>query len=59
VEVLAKASQASLQTPDALEQAHNAGFEVVAGTPEQLTARLTTEIPAVKELVARIGIKPE
>jgi tripartite-type tricarboxylate transporter receptor subunit TctC len=59
VEVLAKASQASLQTPEALEQAHNAGFEVVAGTPEQLTTRLTTEIPAVKELVARIGIKPE
>ena len=57
--VLVKASQASLQTPEALEQAHRAGFEVVAGTPEQLSARLTAEIPAVKELVARIGIKPE
>jgi tripartite-type tricarboxylate transporter receptor subunit TctC len=59
VDVLAKASQSSMQTPEALEQAHNAGFEVVAGTPEQLTARLASEIPAVKELVARIGIKPE
>jgi tripartite-type tricarboxylate transporter receptor subunit TctC len=48
-----------LQTPEALEQAHRAGFEVVAGTPAQLSARLTAEIPAVKELVARIGIKPE
>ena len=57
--VLVKASQASLQTPEALEQAHRAGFEVVAGTPEQLSARLAAEIPAVKELVARIGIKPE
>jgi tripartite-type tricarboxylate transporter receptor subunit TctC len=59
VSVLAKESQVSLRTPEALTQAHNAGFEVVAGTPEQLTARLAAEIPAVKELVARIGIKPE
>jgi len=57
--LLAKESQASLRSQEALQQAHNAGFEVVAGTPEQLTARLTTEIPAVKELAARIGIKPE
>ncbi|HEY6259072.1 MAG TPA: tripartite tricarboxylate transporter substrate binding protein [Xanthobacteraceae bacterium] len=59
VAMLAKESQASLRTPEALGQAHNAGFEVVAGTPEQLTARLATEIPAVKELAGRIGIKPE
>ncbi|HWF95750.1 MAG TPA: tripartite tricarboxylate transporter substrate binding protein [Xanthobacteraceae bacterium] len=59
VSVLVKASQASLRAPEALEQAHRAGFEVVAGTPEQLSARLAAEIPAVKELVARIGIKPE
>jgi tripartite-type tricarboxylate transporter receptor subunit TctC len=59
VAVLAKESQASLRTPEALVQAHNAGFEVVAGTPEQLSARLAAEIPAVKELVARIGVKPE
>jgi tripartite-type tricarboxylate transporter receptor subunit TctC len=59
VALLAKESQASLRSQEALQQAHNAGFEVVAGTPEQLTARLSTEIPAVKELAARIGIKPE
>jgi tripartite-type tricarboxylate transporter receptor subunit TctC len=59
VAALVKESQASLRTPEALTQAHNAGFEVVAGTPEQLSARLAAEIPAVKELVARIGIKPE
>jgi tripartite-type tricarboxylate transporter receptor subunit TctC len=59
VDVLVKESQASLHTPAALDQAHSAGFEVVAGTPEQLSARLAAEIPAVKELVARIGIKPE
>jgi tripartite-type tricarboxylate transporter receptor subunit TctC len=59
VALLAKQSQVALKTPEALDQAHNAGFEVVAGTPEQLTARLSSEIPAVKELVSRIGIKPE
>jgi tripartite-type tricarboxylate transporter receptor subunit TctC len=59
VAVLVKQSQASMRTPEALDQAHSAGFEVVAGTPEQLSARLTAEIPAVKDLVARIGIKPE
>jgi tripartite-type tricarboxylate transporter receptor subunit TctC len=59
VGLLAKESQAALRTPEALEQAHRAGFEVIAGTPDQLTARLAAEIPAVKELVARIGIKPE
>jgi tripartite-type tricarboxylate transporter receptor subunit TctC len=59
VATLVKESQASLRTPEALAQAHNAGFEVVAGTPEQLSARLAAEIPAVKALVARIGIKPE
>jgi tripartite-type tricarboxylate transporter receptor subunit TctC len=59
VATLVKESQASLRSPEALEQAHRAGFEVVAGTPEQLSARLAAEIPAVKALVARIGIKPE
>ena len=59
IAVLVKESQASLRTPDALEQAHNAGFEVVAGTPEQLAARLAAEVPAVKQLAAKIGIKPE
>jgi tripartite-type tricarboxylate transporter receptor subunit TctC len=59
VALLVKESQTSLRTPEALEQAHRAGFEVVAGTPEQLSARLASEIPAVRALVARIGIKPE
>ena len=41
------------------EQARKAGFEVVAGTPEQLAARIRTEIPSVRELVEKAGIKPE
>ena len=59
VALLVRESQASLRTSEALDQAHRAGFEVVAGTPEQLTARLAAEVPAVRALVARIGIKPE
>ena len=33
-----------------------AGFEVVAGTPDELSARIKAEIPAVRELVAKAGI---
>ena len=43
----------------ARELARTAGFEVIAGTPEELAARLATEIPAVKALVERTGIKPQ
>ena len=56
---LARESQAAMKSPEAQEQARKAGFEVVAGTPDQLAARIAAEIPAVKELVARVGIKPE
>jgi tripartite-type tricarboxylate transporter receptor subunit TctC len=59
IALLSKASQAALKTPEAREQAHRAGYQIVAGTPEQLAARLAAEIPAVKELVNRLGIKPE
>jgi tripartite-type tricarboxylate transporter receptor subunit TctC len=59
VALLARESRAALEAPEAREQAQLAGFEVVAGTPEQLAARIAAEIPAVKELAAKIGIKPE
>jgi hypothetical protein len=39
--------------------APKSAFEIVAGTPDQLAARLAAEIPMVKDLVARTGIKPE
>jgi tripartite-type tricarboxylate transporter receptor subunit TctC len=57
VALLSRTSQAALKSPEAAAQARRAGYEIVAGTPEQLTARLTTEIPATKELVQRLGIK--
>jgi tripartite-type tricarboxylate transporter receptor subunit TctC len=57
--ILVRESGAAFQRPEAREQARKAGFEVVVGTPEQLAARVATEIPAVRELVAKAGIKPE
>ena len=57
--LLVRESRAAFQRSEAREQARRAGFEVVAGTPEQLAARVAAEIPAVRELVEKAGIKPE
>jgi len=54
--LLVKETRAAFQKPEALAQARKAGFEIVAGTPEELAARIKTEIPAVRELVAKAGI---
>ena len=59
VALLVKESRAAFGRPQAIEQAHRAGFEITAGTPEQLAARVAAEIPMVKELVEKAGIKPE
>jgi len=57
--LLVRESRAAFEKPEAREQARKAGFEVVAGTPEQLAARIKAEIPSVRELVEKAGIKPE
>ena len=59
VALLVKESRAAFDKPEAREQARKAGFEVVAGTPEQLLARLKSEIPAVQELVTKAGISTQ
>jgi len=59
VALLVKESRAAFDRPEARDMAHRSGFEVVAGTPEQLAARVASEIPMVKDLVARAGIKTE
>ena len=56
---LVKESRAAFERPEARELARKAGFEVVAGTPEELAARVAAKIPAVRELVDKAGIKPE
>jgi tripartite-type tricarboxylate transporter receptor subunit TctC len=59
VALLVKESRAAFQRPEARDQARKVGFEIVAGTPEQLAARVAAEVPAVRDLVAKAGIKAE
>src|SRR6266508_4874792 len=59
IALLSRETRAALKTPQAREQAHRAGYQIVGGTPAQLAARLAPEIPAVKELVGKLGLKPE
>jgi tripartite-type tricarboxylate transporter receptor subunit TctC len=59
VALLVKESRAAMLRPAAREQARKAGFEVIAGTPEQLAARVAAEVPSVRDLVAKAGIKPD
>ena len=56
---LVQETRAAMQQPTARDLARKAGFEIVAGTPEQLAARVAAEVPSVRELVAKAGIKPE
>jgi tripartite-type tricarboxylate transporter receptor subunit TctC len=59
VALLVKEVREAMKRPDAIEAARKFGYQVVAGTPEQMNARLIAEIKGVKELVARAGIKAE
>ena len=59
VAFMARESRAAMQRPEVRDAARKAGYEIVAGTPEQLGARVASEIEVVKDLVARTGIKPE
>ncbi|HZL29795.1 MAG TPA: tripartite tricarboxylate transporter substrate binding protein [Pseudolabrys sp.] len=59
VDLLAKHCREAFDNKRALDMAHASGFVVVAGTPEELTAHMRKEIPAVKALVERAGIKPQ
>jgi len=59
LDLLLKQAKAAMASPEAVEAAHRAGYQIIAGDPDQLTRRVVTEIQGVKELVARAGIKPE
>jgi len=58
VALLSRESRAALKTPEAQAQARRAGYEIVAGTPAELAAKLVSEITATRELVTRLGIRP-
>jgi tripartite-type tricarboxylate transporter receptor subunit TctC len=59
VALLVRETRAAMAKPEAQEAARRAGYQIVAGTPEQMTKRLISEIAGVKELVAKAGIKPQ
>jgi tripartite-type tricarboxylate transporter receptor subunit TctC len=59
VDTIVQSSQAAMRRPEALEAARKAGFEIVAGSPDQLARRVAAEIESVRELVAKAGIKTE
>ena len=54
---LAKETVAILQKPDIREKLQKAGFEVLAKGPDGLKARIATEVPMWREIVAQTGIK--
>jgi len=57
IATLSNATREVFKDPAVRDAARKAGFEVVAGTPEELKKRLAEEIPAVKDLVKKAGIK--
>lgn len=59
VSILVKHVQEAMKRPDAIEAAKKFGYQIVAGSPEQMTGQLHAEIEGVKELVAKAGIKAE
>jgi tripartite-type tricarboxylate transporter receptor subunit TctC len=59
VALLVKQVREAMKRPDAIEAARKFGYQIVAGTPDEMTKRLVAEIQGVKELVAKAGIKPE
>jgi tripartite-type tricarboxylate transporter receptor subunit TctC len=58
VALLVKHVREAMRRPDVIEAARKYGYQIVAGTPEELHRRLVTEIAGVKELVAKAGIQP-
>ncbi|MBI1204611.1 MAG: tripartite tricarboxylate transporter substrate binding protein [Rhodopseudomonas sp.] len=59
IDLLAKHCADAFKDERALKMAHASGFVVVSGTPAELKAHMEKEIPAVKALVARAGLKQQ
>jgi tripartite-type tricarboxylate transporter receptor subunit TctC len=59
VALLVREVRAAMQKPEARDAARKYGYQIVAGTPDEMRARLIAEIQGVKELVAKAGIKPQ
>jgi tripartite-type tricarboxylate transporter receptor subunit TctC len=48
-----------LKEPDVVESLHKQGFDPEPGPPATVTTRIRNEIERWRELVTKIGIKPE
>jgi tripartite-type tricarboxylate transporter receptor subunit TctC len=57
VERLAHETLAILQQPDYIERSRKAGFSMLTGGPDALKARIVSEVPAWRELIAKAGIQ--
>ena len=51
--------RAVLKTPDAVKRWQDRGFDVIASTPEEMTAHLTSEIKKWRVVFKEQGIKAE
>jgi tripartite-type tricarboxylate transporter receptor subunit TctC len=58
-ERLAGEVRAALKAPDVQDKLDDLGLTTIASTPEELSARLRSEIDAVGKLVNAIGLQPE
>lgn len=58
IDFLVKETQKVLQEPHTRDAIRQAGFEVAAGSPEELKTVVAREIASVRELVANGAIKP-
>ena len=56
---LSEEVRAALKAPEVLTKLNDLGLTVVASTPEELDARLRSEIAAVGNLTKAIGLEPE
>jgi len=59
VKKLNREVSAALRAPDMIEKLLAQGVEPRSGTPEEFTARLRADFERYRELLPRIGIKPE
>ena len=59
IDTLYKAAIAVLKDAETAKRLDAAGFFTVGGRPEELTARLKSEIEKLTKLIRRIGLRPE
>ena len=59
IATLSEKVRAALKTPETVKRWQDAGFDIIAGTPEEATAHLTSEIKKWRAVFKEQGIKAE